>query len=113
MDSMSRRSFWMHAAAGSLLSLVCVPALAHAAYPDHVVRLTVPYPPGGTADFLGRILTEKLARSWGQSVIVDNKSGAGGRCGTISNTWSVAPPQSFTAWVHTTGPHWRRCRPEH
>ena len=47
-------------------------------YPNQPVKLVVPYPPGGGADFLARLLAEKAQSKWGQTVIVENRSGAGG-----------------------------------
>ncbi len=51
------------------------------AYPLRAIRIIVPFPAGGTADLLPRIVAEKLAASWGQPVIVDNRSGAAGNIG--------------------------------
>jgi tripartite-type tricarboxylate transporter receptor subunit TctC len=51
-------------------------------FPDHAVRLIIPFPPGGSIDTLGRILTDKLATLWGQSVFIENRAGAGGMVGS-------------------------------
>ena len=51
-------------------------------YPSRPVRVIVPYPPGGGADILARILSEKAQARWGQPIIVENRSGAGGNVGT-------------------------------
>jgi tripartite-type tricarboxylate transporter receptor subunit TctC len=54
----------------------------HAApYPDHAVRLIVPQAPGGASDVLARIIAQRLTEKWGQSVVVENRAGAGGNIG--------------------------------
>ena len=57
------------------------PALAADAFPTHTVRLVVPFPPGGSLDIVGRAIAQKLTEAWGQSVVVENKPGAGGNIG--------------------------------
>ena len=52
-----------------------------AGYPDHPVKIVVPFPAGGTADAVPRILAEWLSRKWGQPVIIENHAGAGGNIG--------------------------------
>lgn len=54
------------------------------AFPERPLRLIVPFPPGGAADFLGRIAGERMARSLGQPVTIENRSGAGGNIGTAA-----------------------------
>jgi tripartite-type tricarboxylate transporter receptor subunit TctC len=63
-------------------------------YPDHAVRLIIPFPPGGSIDTLGRILTQKLGDIWGQSVFVENRPGAGGNVG--SEVAAQAAPDGYT-----------------
>ena len=57
-----------------------LPALAQE-YPVRPIRIIVPFPAGGTADIVPRILGEKLAAKWGQPVVVDNRPGAAGNIG--------------------------------
>jgi len=55
---------------------------AHAQnFPDHAVKIIVPFPAGGTADAVPRLLGDWLSRKWGQSVIIENHAGAGGNIG--------------------------------
>jgi len=66
----------------ALAFAVALPGLAQAqSYPDKLVRIVVPFPAGGTADLLPRVIGEKLSAKWGQSVIIENKTGAGGNIG--------------------------------
>ena len=55
--------------------------VAAQAFPAKAVRIVVPFPPGGPADVLGRMLGQKLAERWGQSVVIDNRAGAAGNIG--------------------------------
>ncbi len=64
-------------------------------YPSKPVRLVVTYPPGGASDMMGRILGEKLGALWKQTVIVENKPGAGGSIGTDYAARQVADGHTF------------------
>ena len=83
-------------AAALALTLIAAPVTPARAqtYPDHAVRLIIPFPPGGSIDTLGRILTEKLATLWGQSVFIENRAGAGGTVGT--SVAAQAAPDGYT-----------------
>src|SRR5580692_8035611 len=71
-------------------------------YPTRTVRVVVPYPAGGTADVMPRILTEWLSRKWGQSVIIDNRTGAGGNIG--AEVVAQADPDGYTLLATPPGP---------
>ena len=72
-------------------------------YPNKVVRIVVPFPPGGSTDLLARKLAEKLQVSMGQPFIVENKPGAGGAVG--SEFVAKAPPDGYTLLMGVTGSH--------
>jgi tripartite-type tricarboxylate transporter receptor subunit TctC len=64
----------------TVVCAICAPA-AESVYPNHPVRMVVPFPPGAASDFLARVLGQKLTESWGQQIVVDNRPGAGGLIG--------------------------------
>lgn len=65
-------------------------AQSAAAFPDKPIRLIVPLPPGGGADALARILAPRLTEIWGQTLVIDNRGGAGGVLGTSLAAKSAA-----------------------
>jgi tripartite-type tricarboxylate transporter receptor subunit TctC len=67
-------------AALSLLGMAAAHA-AEAQYPARPIRIIVPFPPGGPTDVIARFVGQKMTESWGQQVVVDNRSGAGGNVG--------------------------------
>lgn len=81
------------------LALALGVAPAFAEYPDHPVKIIVPYAPGGPADVTARLLANKLQERLGQSFLIDNRSGAGGNIGTAAG--AVAPPDGYTLTVIT------------
>jgi tripartite-type tricarboxylate transporter receptor subunit TctC len=78
--------------------LIVAPALLSPAlaqdYPTRAVRIVVPFPPGGTADAMPRIIGDWLARKWGQAVVIENKAGAGGNVG--AEVVANAEPDGYT-----------------
>ena len=82
--------------AALVLTLIAAPAMPERAqtFPDRAVRLIIPFPPGGSIDTLGRILTDKLSTLWGQSVFIENRAGAGGMVG--SSVAAQAAPDGYT-----------------
>ena len=65
----------------SLAALLAPPAHAQTAYPTRTITMIVPFPPGGVADTVARPVAEALGRELGQTVIVENRAGAGGALG--------------------------------
>ncbi len=79
-----------------LLALVCSGAFAQG-YPNKPVRIIVPFPPGGATDIVTRVVAQKLTEVWGQSVIVENRSGAGGNIG--GEAAANSPPDGYTLFM--------------
>ena len=71
--------------------------LAQASWPVRPVRLVVPYPAGGEADFLARVIAQKMSEGWGQTVLVDNRPGATGNIGT--EFVAKSPPDGYTLLI--------------
>ena len=63
-------------------------------YPTKPIRWIIPYPPGGTSDFLARLIGQKITESWKQIVLIDNRSGANGNIGTEAA--ARAPADGYT-----------------
>lgn len=82
----------------------CVAAPAHAQnYPSKPITLVVPFPAGSTTDLVGRILQDELSKAIGQTVIVDNRGGAGGGVG--SEAVARSAPDGYTLLMGTIGTH--------
>lgn len=69
-------------------------------YPSKAVRVVIPWPPGGTNDIVGRIVSQKLGEVMGQQFIVDNRGGAAGSIG--ADLVAKAPADGYTLMVHST-----------
>ena len=93
MFSKINRFFIRPIAIGAGLT-VCVSIALAQGYPNKVISLVVPFPPGGTTDVLARALTNDLAKSLGQPVIVENKPGAGATIG--ADYVAKAKPDGYT-----------------
>ena len=97
----SRRTLMQSAAASAALGLT--PALAQntAGWPDHPIRMVVPYPAGGSTDVLFRIIAERLKDKLGQTVVVENKPGASGNIGI--DQVAKGAPDGYTIGGATVG----------
>jgi tripartite-type tricarboxylate transporter receptor subunit TctC len=69
------------AAAGIAALMAALSASQAQDYPNRTVRIIVPFPAGGTADAMPRVVADYLSRKWGQPVVIENRSGAGGNVG--------------------------------
>jgi tripartite-type tricarboxylate transporter receptor subunit TctC len=88
------------------VALIAVAAVAAASvsaqtYPTKPIRLVVPFPPGGTTDLLAREVGQRLTLSFGQSVVIDNRPGAGGNIG--SDLVAKSAPDGYTLLMGTVG----------
>ena len=83
----------------AILLLGCIGS-AHA-YPDRPIRIVAPFPPGSVVDVLARPVGPKLAEAWGQSVVIDNRSGMGGSLG--AEIAAKASPDGYTLLMGTNG----------
>src|SRR5262249_50043563 len=72
-------------------------------FPNHAVTVVVPFPPGGPTDALGRLVGERMGRALGQTVVIDNASGAGGTLGTAKV--ARAPADGYTLCVGQLNSH--------
>ena len=78
----------------SFMAALAIP-MAHAEdYPARVIKIVVPFPAGGTADVMPRVIAEWLSRKWGQTVIVENHTGAGGNIG--AEVVAKSKPDGYT-----------------
>jgi tripartite-type tricarboxylate transporter receptor subunit TctC len=86
MSSNSRSGFWQRAVArglagAALVGLVATLPVSAQDYPTRSVKIIVPFPAGGTADAMPRLVGDFLTRKWGHPVVVDNRTGAAGNIG--------------------------------
>jgi tripartite-type tricarboxylate transporter receptor subunit TctC len=95
-----RSSITMYRRTFVALSLLIATGVAMAqSYPNKIVKLQVPFAPGGTTDLVARIIADPLGKALGQSVIVDNKAGGGGLLGATET--ARAEPDGYSLGVAT------------
>jgi tripartite-type tricarboxylate transporter receptor subunit TctC len=85
---------------GGVVLLKGWPAFAEAAYPNRTIKMIVPYPPGGTTDFLGRLVAEQFQSGLGAVAIVENKPGAATALG--ADQVARADPDGYTLLIATS-----------
>ncbi|MEI6114889.1 MAG: tripartite tricarboxylate transporter substrate binding protein [Burkholderiales bacterium] len=79
---------------GHLMALVCNFAFAQTAYPTRPITMIVPFPPAGVADIVARPIAQAMGRDLGQTVVIENKAGAGGGIGMAQA--ARAEPNGYT-----------------
>ena len=92
MGALSKRAF-LYAVVSAVALMAAAPVGAQT-YPDHAVKIIVPFPAGGTADAIPRIVADWLSRKWGQPVVIENHTGAAGNIG--SDIAYKATPDGYT-----------------
>ena len=100
-----RRKHFIRAALGALALAAAGSGFAQA-YPNKPVRIVIPFPPGGTLDYVGRMLAQKLGEQMGQAFVVDNRAGGNGVIGgdVVSKSPADGYTLLFNASTFTTAP---------
>jgi tripartite-type tricarboxylate transporter receptor subunit TctC len=78
----------------AVLAMFACHAAAQSAYPNKSIRILIPFPPGGSTDFLARGIGQKITEAWGQQVVLDNRGGAAGILAT--DIVAKAAPDGYT-----------------
>ena len=98
---MGGAKFFRHGVLVLVIAATCGGLAEAQSYPSRPVRVVVPFAPGGAVDLVARTVAPRLNESLGQTVIVDNRSGAGGTIGT--DIVAKAPPDGHTLLVASMG----------
>lgn len=83
------------------VAMLATAMTAHAAYPDRAITLVVPYPPAGTTDIAARTMAHAMEAKLGQTIVVENRAGAGGSIGM--GAVARAKPDGYTIGMGTIG----------
>lgn len=100
ISSPSRRRAIALACTAALSALAALPTHAASDYPNKSIKLIVPYPPGGPTDIVARVVAQKLSERLGQTMVIENRPGAGGNLGAEGVARS--PADGYTLLVATT-----------
>ncbi len=90
----------LSAAAAGITTMAAGSAHAQGSYPDKLIKMYVPAPPGGQTDVLARLLAQKIQAAVGQNVIIDNRPGAGGAIG--ARALAAAEPDGYSLFYGNT-----------
>ena len=104
---MNRRQSLLQAIGAVAFALITSATFAQGGgYPDKQIRLVVPYPPGGGTDVIARIVQDRLRAALGQSIVIENRGGAGGSIGTevVARSAPDGYTVLFTLSSHTINP---------
>jgi tripartite-type tricarboxylate transporter receptor subunit TctC len=99
----SRAAQYLALAAALVLPILDAASLKAAGYPDRPIKLIVPFPPGGGGDILARTVMGKVADVLGQTIVIDNRAGAGGNTGTAAA--ARMEPDGYNLAYGTNGTH--------
>ena len=97
MPALQRVTFSAAILMGVVVAAVPGPARSQQDYPTKPIRIVVPFTPGGTSDFLARIIGMKMSDNWGQPVVIETRTGAGGTIGTA--LVAKATPDGYTLLI--------------
>src|SRR3954465_9724061 len=88
---------------GSAAAMLAAPSVARAAgdWPQKPVRVVVPFTPGGSTDITARLVANRLQEVWGQSVVIENKGGAGGNI--AAEMVAHSDPDGYTIFISGPG----------